>query len=126
MASPEISICVLCGVRITTAGAEFIPCARHAEGLVGIRNLLVIQPKAAIVGPKCPAGWQPIGCAPWDRTVLVMGKSGYVKPRRWYQTLAYRVRGWHQDGFNGMNSERLTDYFEEPLFWREPLEFPEG
>ena len=102
MASPEISTCVMCGIRLTDAGAEFVPCPQHAGAMGKLKTLTVA---ASSDGVRCPAGWHPIASAPWGRTVMVMGKSGYIPPRQWYQTLAWREPEWHQGGFNGMDSE---------------------
>lgn len=63
--------------------------------------------------------WKPIETAPWDKTVLLRGDSGYIAPHNVFVINGYRIRGWHQGEWNDMTGTLLTDAGWEPIEWRE-------
>ncbi|MFA6198835.1 MAG: hypothetical protein WC679_00260 [Bacteroidales bacterium] len=63
--------------------------------------------------------WKPIDKAPWKKTVLLKGNSGYCFPHDIFIINGYRVKDWHQGEWNDVTGTRLSDSGWVPEFWTE-------
>lgn len=68
--------------------------------------------------------WQPIETAPWDRTVLLTGNSGYVKPNDRFIINGFREVDWHGGDWNDETGTQLEDNGWCPTHWAE-CNYPE-
>lgn len=74
-------------------------------------------PLYAHPAPAIPGGWQPIETAPWETEVLLFGPSGYLKPHDKFFINGYRVRDWHQGGWNDATGTHLSECGWKPTHW---------
>jgi len=68
--------------------------------------------------------WKPIKTAPWDREVLLTGKSGYIPPHDVFIVNGYRVPRWHGGLWNDATGTLLLERGWNPTHWMEKPEEP--
>lgn len=61
--------------------------------------------------------WQPISTAPWNKTVLLTGDSGYAAPHDKFIINGYREKDWHGGNWNDATGTPLRDAGWEPTHW---------
>ncbi len=74
--------------------------------------------------PELNSTWHPIDTAPWNKEVLLTGKSGYIKPHDRFIINGYRVYGWHQSEWNDATGTHLSERGWNPTHWMPLTEEP--
>lgn len=59
--------------------------------------------------------WKPIETAPWDKTIILKGESGYIKPHDIFIINGYKIASWHQGEFNDVTGTPLTEVGNLPI-----------
>jgi len=68
--------------------------------------------------------WQPIETAPWDKTVLLTGDSGNVRPHNHFIVNGFRSTGWHGGDWNDVCGTSLRDSGWVPTHWAKIEGYP--